>query len=39
MQDKVKLKGDCFKAWSLCKNAESWEKENKPWLGNILKRQ
>ncbi|KAM7489846.1 hypothetical protein LguiB_027330 [Lonicera macranthoides] len=25
VQDKVKVKRKCFKAWSLCKNAENWE--------------
>ena len=26
IQDNVKVKNDCFKAWSLCKNVENFEK-------------
>ena len=26
MQDKVKVKRECYKAWHLCKNEENWEK-------------
>ena len=35
VQDKVKVRRECFKVWSLCKNAENWEKYE--MLENVVK--